>query len=82
MKVHYEREQSIYRFKDHSVLTTEECDKVVEIDGNLEEMVKEILEAANADHYELTSAHLYFSKKNKRRRKKQTINLFGRDYCV
>ena len=80
MKVHYEREQSICRFKDYSVLKTQECDKVVKIDGNLEEMVKEILEAAKADHYELTSAHLYFSKENKRRRKRQTIDLFGRDY--
>lgn len=77
MTVHYDREQSIYRFKDGSVTKTEEFEKVVKVDkDNLEQMVRELIEAAKADHYELVSAHLYFSKENKRRKKKQSIHLF------
>lgn len=78
MKLHYDREQEIIRYKDNSHLTTGEVDKVTEIsEEDLCQLVSDLMLAMKADHYELKSAHLYFEKKNKRRCKRQKIHMYN-----
>lgn len=78
MKIHYNREQEVYRFKTGERIHTTERDIHVEVDDlkKLSDIVKEIMAAGEADYYELASAHLYFKKSNKRRSKHQEVHIY------
>ena len=78
MKIHYNRDQEIYRFKTGERIRTTESDIHVEVDEEkLSNIVKEIMAAGEADNYELASAHLYFKKSNKRRSKHQEVHIYN-----